>query len=992
MLKRFFRSPGLHLPVAALLCFGIFAASICFFALRSLEAEKAQVAFQRAAQERLDDLQSYLDLTIRSVVSVGAFCESRGPVTRSSFASFAATLLSAHDPGIQALEWAPRVSLSERPGFERAMRAGGLPGFEIRDRLALGRMVRAGDRPFYFPVLFVQPSAGNELALGFDLLSINSRRDAVLRAAYTGALTVTQRITLVQETSGQYGILILRPVFRHANGSLETRARLGFPLGVVRIGHVVEKRGANSGVDLAIRDLNAPAGEQQLYPPAGKQPQPVSSFTEFRTISVGGRNWRFAATPMPGAFPPSKTYSYGGSALCLLFTVLLAALLADTLDRRWQVERVVEERTGALHTATTSLAEVHRGLEESEARFRRLVEDSPNAIVVERQGKIVLVNRATVEMFGFDATLDFQDHTLAEFVIPERRAAAEKLVSELYAREMRIASRETRGLRRDGSVVDIEVSASSFLHAGQQTIQVTLRDISQRKLDEAENARLVSAIAQVGESIVMTDLDARIVYVNPAFERLTGYTREEVLGENPRVLKSGRHGEAFYAQLWGSLKAGESWSGRIINRNRAKNCRLFTEEATISPVVNRDGETINYVAVKRDVTQEIELQEQLHQSRKMDAVGRLAGGVAHDFNNMLMVIVSYADLLAAGLPEHEPMRKHTEQILRAAQRASSLTRQLLAFSRKQVLAPHILDCNSILLETSSMVRRLISENIDLRCDCAPELWAVKADADQMVQVILNLCLNSRDAMPNGGLLVLATRNSHAGDGFVEISVADTGIGISLELQEKLFEPFFTTKERGKGTGLGLATVYGVIQQSGGSIRVQSAPGRGATFTISLPRCLETAPSPPVSMQKPFPAGPSLVLVVEDEDALREAIAEHLRNHGYLVLTAADGIQALDVLALNPDVSILISDIIMPRMGGRELVRLAAKRRPQLRIVLMSGYDDQAFSEEDLADISAVRLQKPFSMNLLLTQLAELSLRPDVVPGPAAIAPGQIPLA
>jgi len=977
------------LPVVALVCFGILTSSVCFFALRSLEAGKAKVAFQRIAQERMDGLQSDLDLTVSTVVSVGAFCESRAPVTRSSFTNFAATLLSGHDPDIQALEWAPRVSALQRPGFERSIRAGGLPGFEIRDRLALGQMARAGDRPFYFPVLAVQPGAGNELALGFDLLSIKSRRDAVLRAAGTGELTVTQRITLVQETSGQYGILIIRPVFGHADDSLGKRELRGFALGVVRLGNVVEKRGANSGVDLAVTDLSAPAGEQQLYPSAGKQPQPVSSFTLYRTITVGGRNWRLAATPMPGAFLPDKTYSYGASALCLLFTLLVAALMADTLDRRWQVERVVEARTGALNTATTSLAAVLRGLEESEARFRRLVEDSPNAIVVERQGKIVLVNRATVAMFGFDATLDFEDHTLVEFVVPERRAEAEKLVSELYAREMRIASRETRGLRRDGSVVDIDVSASSFLQAGQQTIQVTLRDISQRKQDEAENARLISAITQVAESIVMTDLNARIVYVNPAFERLTGYTRGEVLGENPRVLKSGRHGEAFYTELWDALKAGESWSGRFINR--AKNGKLFTEEATISPVVNRKGETINYVAVKRDVTQEIELQEQLHQSRKMDAVGRLAGGVAHDFNNMLMVIVSYADLLATGLRENEPMRKHTEQIQRAAHRAASLTRQLLAFSRKQVLAPQILDFNSILLETSSMVRRLISENIDLQCDCAPELWAVKADAGQMVQVILNLCLNSRDAMPNGGSLVLSTRNSDAGDGFVEISVADTGVGITPELEEKLFEPFFTTKERGKGTGLGLATVYGIVQQSGGHIRVESTPGKGTTFTIHLPRCLEPVPSVQVVLPQPF-ARPSLVLVVEDEDALREAIAEHLRNHGYEVLVATDGIQALDVLAVNPDVSILVSDLIMPRMGGRELVRQAIKRFPHLHVVLMSGYDDQASNSEDHGESSAVCLQKPFSMNLLLTRLAGLNLRPDAVPEPPVIAPPQTPMA
>lgn len=973
-----------RLPVLALVCFGVFASVLCFHTLRSREAEKADAAFQRASQARLDDLQADLNLAVGKVLALGSFCEASYPVTRTSFQRFVSPLLSSNDSGIQALEWAPRVDGGERDDFEKSIRDEGLWGFEIRDRVA-GKMVRAPTRAVYFPVLYVLPLAGNSIAQGYDGLQDNpARRETLDRAILTGELTVSPRVLLLQETAGQSGIIFARPVYRQLGSSYGHKELLGFAVGVLRVGDVVEKRGANSKVDLAIWDLGADAGEQQLYPSAGKQPQPVSSFTQYRIISFGGRTWRIAATPMPGAFPLSRTYSYGGSALCLLFTLLVAALLSHALNRRWQVERIVEERTGALNSATTSLAKVHRGLEESEARFRRLVEDSPNAIVVEREGKIVLVNRTGVELFGFDPTLDSQDHTLTEFVIPERRAAAEVLARELYAREMRIASYETRALRYDGSVLDIEVSASSFLEAGQKMVQVTLRDISSRKQNEAENARLISAIAQVGDSIVITGLDARIVYVNPAFERLTGYTREEVMGNNPRILKSGRHSQEFYIQLWNSLKAGEGWNGRFIDK--AKNGRLFTAETTISPVVNRNGEIINYVAVQRDVTLEIESQEQLQQSRKMEAIGRLAGGVAHDFNNMLMVIVSYADLLANSMPEDEPMRKHTGQILRAAQRASSLTRQLLAFSRKQVLEPQVLDCNSILVETSSMVRRLISENIELKCDCAPDLWAVKADADQMVQIILNLCLNSRDAMPNGGLLTLATRNYHVDQGFVEISVTDTGIGISPEQQEKLFEPFFTTKERGKGTGLGLATVYGIVQQSDGHIRVESSPGRGATFTIYLPRCLETAPLPQVSIQKHLPAGPNQILVVEDEDALREAIAVQLRNHGYQVLTAADGIQALDVLTLNPSVSILISDLIMPRMGGRELVRLAIRKSPHLRVILMSGYDDQACNEADCLEVSAVCLQKPFDMEILLTRLDELNLRTDDLPGMPATTP------
>jgi PAS domain S-box-containing protein len=987
--KQWFRLLRRHLPGLALVCFGIFVSALCFVNLRSLETEKTQAVFHRVAQERIDNLQSDLDLTVGKVAALGAFCDSSYPVTRSSFDGFASSLLNP-GVGIQALEWVPRVPLAQRAALERSARASGLAGFEIRDRLEQGKMARSSNRSEYFPVLYLQPAAGNELAGGFDLLSSSaSRRCARICASLTGDLTATARLTLVQESSHQYGILILRPVYRRAVGSPDPKQLLGFAVGVLRVGDVVEKHGAGSGVALALTDLSAPAAEQQLYPAAQPPPQPPSPFTQYRTITVGGHTWQIAASPMPGAFPVNNTYSYAAAALCLLFTFMVAALMLDTLDRSGQVERQVEERSSALNAALSSLAEVHCGLEESEARFRRLVEDSPGAIVLERQGKIVLANRAALDMFGFDPNHQLEGRSLFDFVAPEGRELAEQLHRTLSGRAMHIAPREIRLLRPDGKALDVEFAASSFLQDGAYSIQIVLRDISQHKQDEAVNARLISAIEQVCESIVITDRDGNIVYVNPAFERVTGYSRQEALGKKPSVLKSSRHPREFYAQLWDTLKSGEAWSGRFINR--AKDGRIFVEEATIAPIFDRSGTIVNFVAVKRDVTQETELHEQLHQSQKMDAIGRLAGGVAHDFNNMLMVIVSYAELLASSLPESDPLRSHTAQILRAAQRSASLTRQLLAFSRKQVLAPQVLDCNSIVSETSSMVRRLISENIDLRCNLAADLWPVKADADQIVQVILNLCVNSRDAMPDGGSLVISTRNHHAPvtaglaagphpsadqaeHGLVEISVSDNGIGIPLEVQERLFEPFFTTKERGKGTGLGLATVYGIVQQSGGHIRVESEPGRGSTFFVYLPRCLEVASAPELPALHPRFTGQGRILVVEDENALREAIADQLRNHGYQVLAACDGIEALDLLNRNTDLSVLVCDLVMPRMGGRELARLAAERLPHLNFIYMSGHADQDPGEADGSASSAVFMQKPFAMTTLLSRITELDHR------------------
>jgi PAS domain S-box-containing protein len=599
--------------------------------------------------------------------------------------------------------------------------------------------------------------------------------------------------------------------------------------------------------------------------------------------------------------------------------------------------------------------------------------------VVEREGKIVLVNRAALDLFGFNGVPESEPRSLLEFVAPERSADAEGVIQALYARDCQVPLRETRLLRRDGSVMDSEIAASSYLHEGSRSVQVLVRDISQRKHDEAEKARMFRAIEQAAESIVITDKNAKIVFVNPAFERVSGYTREEAIGLNPRVLKSGHQPPEFYTSMWQKLAAGESWTGRFINR--AKDGRLYTEEATISPVVNREGELINYVAVKRDVTAENALQEQLHQSQKMDAVGRLAGGVAHDFNNMLMVINSYAELLAADLGEQDPRYVYTTKILRAAERSAALTRQLLTFSRKQVFSPVVLDCNAILAETCSMVRRLIAENIELKYDLSPDLWSTKADPDQLVQVILNLCLNARDAMPHGGTLTLSTRNYLAGDGYVEIAIADTGIGIPLDLQEKLFEPFFTTKGVEKGTGLGLSIVYGSVQQSGGYITVESLPGFGATFHVYLPRSTEQLIAERKKVLKTVPSEPALVLLVEDEEALRVAIAEHLRSNGCRVIGASDGVEALKLLSENPGVAILITDLIMPRMGGRELVRLATKNRPELRVMVLSGYANESFSSADCNGCPSAFLMKPFSLGAMMARLSELrnSQRSTIAP-------------
>jgi CheY-like chemotaxis protein len=361
----------------------------------------------------------------------------------------------------------------------------------------------------------------------------------------------------------------------------------------------------------------------------------------------------------------------------------------------------------------------------------------------------------------------------------------------------------------------------------------------------------------------------------------------------------------------------------------------------------------------------------------MEAVGRLAGGIAHDFNNLLMVIQSYTEMMQDDLPPENVMRKNTGQVLKAAQRAANLTRQMLAFSRKQILSPVVLDLNAVIGDTAQMLKRLIGEDIEFRVVSAGSLWAIAADPDQIVQVVMNLCVNARDAMAQGGTLTISTENAssmemHMGGHFyvtpgeyVKLSVADTGVGISQEMQEHIFEPFFTTKEVGKGTGLGLATVYGIVKQSGGYIWVESEPGHGTRFTIYLPRVQQAAAPEIASPSETRPRGNETILVAEDEQALRDAMCDYLRTLGYTVLAASDGPHALTLAAGHEGpIDLLISDVVMPRMSGRELSEALTRLRPTLRTIFMSGYTDDAVLRHGVKKIGAAFIQKPFRLGTL----------------------------
>jgi PAS domain S-box-containing protein len=506
-----------------------------------------------------------------------------------------------------------------------------------------------------------------------------------------------------------------------------------------------------------------------------------------------------------------------------------------------------------------------------------------------------------------------------------------------------------------------------------------------RRAEEALRAReqqYRELFENASDMVFTIDLQGRFTSVNRACEAITGYTREEALTLNIGDVLAPED-RAITTRL-ASVSAGHEAQRRLVLLTIiGKHRRRIVTEVSWRAIV-RGGAVVSIEAIARDLTERRRLEEQLRQAQKMEAVGRLAGGIAHDFNNLLMAVTGYSELLLDRLAHDDSLRRNAEEIRNAAARAAGLTRQLLTFSRKQVMRTVLVDLNAVVAELESMLRRLIGEDIAFSTALVAGTAQVKADRGQIEQVIMNLVVNARDAMPGGGRLLVATRRLSIelpeNDGYpglppgeyVALEVQDTGAGMSEEVQSHLFEPFFTTKEPGKGTGLGLSTAYGIVAQSGGRIIVQSAEGQGSTFRVLLPA--EQGAAPKAQGRRGFaslPRGTETVLLVEDEQGVRELIRDFLLRCGYTVLEAADPTEALALFDAKRDVlQLLITDVVMPQMNGRELAERLVARRPGLGVLFMSGYTDDQVLAHGVAR-GAGFLQKPFTPDVLARKVREV---------------------
>ena len=623
-----------------------------------------------------------------------------------------------------------------------------------------------------------------------------------------------------------------------------------------------------------------------------------------------------------------------------------------------------------------------RQISESEKKYRTLYQNIRDAIMVaDTQRNIIDYNQAFADLFGYASEEIIGKQTLVIYKDKNEFDYLGKTISA-HGIDSSNTTCTVTYRKKSGHLFSGETNYG-YLRNDDGTVTGVIgliRDITVRQAIESERERLMAAIEQIKETIVITDIEGTIQYVNPAFETVTGYDRQEVLGKNSRILQSGEHDAGFYGRMWETLGGGKSWEGRVVNKR--KDGTLFTEEVTISPVWDASGKIMNYVAAKRDITKHLALAAQFQQIQKMESVGRLAGGVAHDYNNMLSVIIGYTELALHKAEQGQPLKADLKAIYKAAKRSADITQQLLAFARQQAIAPALIDLNENVAGLLQMLRRLIGEDIDVVWRPETNLGVVMIDPAQLNQILTNLCVNARDAIKGVGKIAIETRNAafdaeycadHAGfipGKYVLLAISDDGCGMDKKTLDRIFEPFFTTKELGRGTGLGLATVYGIVKQNKGFIYVYSEPGNGTTIKIYLPRQVGQPAGAHTEVPSKIQRGRGeTILVVEDEPSILDLTKTILDELGYTVLVASTPTEALRLSGEHrQSIDLLITDVVMPGMSGRDLAEQMHRLCPNLRYLFMSGYTADAITDRGVLDEGVHFIQKPFSIRDLAAKV------------------------
>ncbi|MGA8540486.1 MAG: PAS domain S-box protein [Terriglobales bacterium] len=632
-----------------------------------------------------------------------------------------------------------------------------------------------------------------------------------------------------------------------------------------------------------------------------------------------------------------------------------------------------------------------------------LLEALPDAIVaVDREGTIIQVNSQTLTLFGYsrgELVGEKVEMLVPESYRPQHHQHRKNFADAPKTRRMG-ANLDLYGRRRNGSQFPVEISLSPVSTDKGMFVLSAIRDISDRKRIAEElrraneelqrrtteqlgeyRARLALIIDSSEDAIYGKDLNGIITSWNKGAEHIYGYAPNEVIGKHISMLAPSDRKDEI-PEILAKIAKGESVD-HFESMRQTKDGQVLNVSISVSPLRDPQGEIVGASAIARDITAQKKAESQLHQSQKMEAIGRLAGGVAHDFNNILGIIGACAEFLRDRIPTDSS--QYVENIRKSIERGSSLTRQLLTFSRSSVIQPRVLDLNERLKDVSKLLRPLMGDDVEILIVSKSPAAVVEADPSQLDQIVVNLAVNARDAMPRGGKFILETRSEKFDESFAEqhqnmapgkyvlLAVSDTGTGMDEATVARIFEPFFTTKELGKGTGLGLATVYGIVKQSAGHIMVYSEPGHGTTFKIYLPSAdhkigLESKPE--VETVSPKRQG-ATVLLVEDDEIMRGLTRQLLQEHGYTVVEADDGKSALEWVESHPEpIDLLLTDVVMRRISGPELVERLSARLPNLKVVYMSGYTGELIAEREVLKRGVTLLEKPFTRTALLNTIHE----------------------
>ncbi len=622
------------------------------------------------------------------------------------------------------------------------------------------------------------------------------------------------------------------------------------------------------------------------------------------------------------------------------------------------LESLIQIRTNNIEREIAERIQVEEALRESEEDYKLLIKNLPGVVYRGyRDWSVRFLDSTIEELTGYDFK-EFNSRKMkwSDVIVEEDL----KTVSESFRKALKTGKsyvREYRIKTKDGSTRWIQDRGQIVHNNGGELESVSgvFFDITERKQVEKERGLLATAIEQAAESVIISARPGTIQYVNPAFEQLSGFTRKEIVGKNFRILKSDRHDESFYKEMWDVISSGEIWSGHITNR--MKDNTLCEFETKISPVRDSSGEVVNFVSVSRDVTQEVALQAQLQQTQKMQAIGTLAGGIAHDFNNILAAVIGYTEIAIADVEKGGLLHDNLKEVLKAGERAKDLVNQILTFSRQSEQDLKPIKVALIVKEVLKLIRASLPATIAIDQDLKSNA-AVLGDYTKIHQVLMNLCTNAAHAMrKKGGVLSVSLADveldaEYAAKHFdikpglyLKLSVRDTGQGISSDLLGQIFDPFFTTKQQGEGTGMGLSVAHGIVKSHGGTISVYSEPGEGSIFNVYLP-AIESSSEQKAREEKPVPTGTERILFVDDEQALVKMGKQLLEFLGYKVTTSTSSIEALELFKVQPDkFDLVITDLTMPNMTGDELAQKLMAIRPDIPVILCTGFSTKMTAEK-----------------------------------------------